>query len=118
MILVDEASQYDNREWEEFYKQVKEQPHMPCTVAVADFEQLQPVSSGGLCQRICETAPNLERVALDTVYRSSEEEHLLFLNRIRSQQPSRPVAEKCIGSVRGRGNAEGARHWHTFHVAM
>ena len=44
LILVDEASQYDNREWELFYQQVKEQPHLPYTVVVADFKQLQPVS--------------------------------------------------------------------------
>ena len=101
LILVDEASQYDNPEWEEFYKQVKEQPHLPYTGVVADFKQLQPVSSGGLCQYVCETAKNFDRVSLDTVYRSSDEEHLLFLNRIREQQPERPVLREYF-----RG-----RHW-------
>jgi hypothetical protein len=103
LILVDEASQYDNKEWEEFYRQVREQPHLPYTVVVADFKQLQPVSDGGKCQHICETARNFDRVILDTVYRSSDEEHLLFLNRIRVEQPSKPVLREYF-----RG-----RHWAT-----
>ena len=74
LILVDEASQYDNKEWEEFYRQVREQPHLPYTVVVADFKQLQHVSDGGSCQHICETARNFDRVILDTVYRSSDED--------------------------------------------
>ena len=56
LILVDEASQYDDDEWRAFYQQVREQPHLPYTVVVADFRQLQPVKSGGLCKHVCETA--------------------------------------------------------------
>ncbi len=51
MILVDEASQYDSKEWKEFYRHVKEQSHLQYTVVVADFRQLQPVSEGGLCRQ-------------------------------------------------------------------
>ena len=36
-----------------------------------------------------------------TVYRTSDEEHLLFLNRIREEQPDRPCPEEYFGD----------RHW-------
>ena len=37
--------------------------------------QLQPIVSGGLCRQFCD---KMQTVVLDTVYRSSDEEHLLF----------------------------------------
>ena len=86
VILVDEASQYDNREWTRFAQTVSEQPHLPYVVAVADFQQLQPVVSGGLCREMLHSWP---RIDLDTVYRTSDPDQLLFLNRIRERQPSR-----------------------------
>ena len=86
LILADEASQYDNREWKRLVLALSEQPHLPYVVASADFQQLQPVVSGGLCQKMLYSWP---RVDLDTVYRSSDPEHLLFLNRIREAQPER-----------------------------
>ena len=52
LILVDEASQYDDRECMRFIQSVKEQPHAPYVVAVADAQQLQPVVIGGLCQKV------------------------------------------------------------------
>ena len=85
VILVDEASQYDNKEWKRFAQSVAEQPHLPYVVAVADFQQLQPVVWGGFCQEMLLDWPRIE---LDTVYRTSDEQHLLFQNRIRQQQPS------------------------------
>ena len=88
VILVDEASQYDNLEGKRLAQAVSEQPHLPYVVAVADFQQLQPVVSGGLCQKMLLDWPRIE---LDTVYRTSDEQHLLFQNRIRQQQPSREV---------------------------
>ena len=88
LILVDEASQYDNREWIRFMQTVAEQPHLPYVVAVADFRQLQPVGEGGACQQMREGWP---MVQLDTVYRTSDAEHLLFLNRVRERQPTREV---------------------------
>ena len=84
LILVDEASQYDDREGMRFIQSVKEQPHLPYVVAVADFQQLQPVASGGHCQKMLEAWP---RVDLDTVYRTSDADQLLFLNRVRERQP-------------------------------
>ena len=86
VILLDEASQYDNTEWVRFMQSVVEQPHLPYVAAVADFQQLQPVASGGHCQTMLEAWP---RVDLDTVYRTSDEDQLLFLNRVRERQPSR-----------------------------
>ena len=85
LILVDEASQYDNKEWQRFAQSVAEQPHLPYVVAVADFQQLQPVVSGGLCRNMLSGWP---RVELDTVYRTSDPDQLLFLNRIRERQPA------------------------------
>ena len=40
LLLVDEASQYEDQEWRRFFTTVKEQPHMPFTAVVADFQQL------------------------------------------------------------------------------
>ena len=88
LILVDEASQYDNREWKRLTQSIAEQPHSPYVLAVADFQQLQPVVSGGLCQKMLSDWP---RVELDTVSRTSDPDQLLFLNRIRERQPARQV---------------------------
>ena len=88
LILVDEASQYDNQEWIRFLQSVAEQPHLPFLVAVADFQQLQPVVAGGLCHHALKSWPCIH---LDTVYRISDEAQLVFLNRIRERQPSRQV---------------------------
>ena len=88
LILVDEASQYDNTEWMRLTQSIAEQPHLPYVVAVGDFQQLQPVVSGGLCQEMLKKWPHVE---LDTVYRTSDEAQLLFLNRIRERQPARQV---------------------------
>ncbi len=85
---MDEASQYEDREWERFFTSIKEQPHAPFVAVVADFKQLQPVVSGGLCKAFCD---KMETVQLKTVYRSSDEAHLLFQNRIRERQPQRSV---------------------------
>ena len=71
---------------------------MPYTVVVADFQQLQPVVSGGLCRNFCE---KMQTVELKTVYRSRDESHLIFLNRIRCDQPERPMLEEYFGE----------RHW-------
>ena len=48
VVLCDEASQYDDREWERLYATIREQPHSPYCVVVADFQQLQPVSGVSL----------------------------------------------------------------------
>ena len=98
LILCDEASQYDDREWERLFGSLKEQPHSPFTALVADFQQLQPVESGGLCERFC---AKMQQCALDTVYRSKEEDHLLFCNRIRAEQPTREMQEEYFAD----------RHW-------
>ena len=103
LILVDEASQYEDREWTRFFQVVREQPHMPFTAVVADFQQLQPVVSGGQCERHCHC---METVELKTVYRSSDEAHLVFLNRIRQQQPTREILEEYFGE----------RNWR--HISM
>jgi hypothetical protein len=84
VILCDEASQYEDDDWDRFFKSVKEQPHLPYVCVVADFQQLQPVCSGGSCQAFC---GRMQSVELETVYRTSDPEHLLFQNRIRVVQP-------------------------------
>jgi len=101
LILVDEGNQYDDLEWKRFYQSVKEQPHKPMVVVVADFQQLQPVeaaTSQHLCQHFCERQ---ETVKLDAVYRSSDPDHLTFLNRIRSTQPDRQTLKEYFSG----------RHW-------
>ena len=108
LILADEGSQYDDREWTRFFQSIQEQPHSPFMVVVADFQQLQPVVSGGLCRQFCE---KMDTVTLDTVYRSTDEDHLLFLNRIRFKQPYKPQLRQYW---------EGERHWRrlTLHDAV
>ncbi len=99
LILCDEASQYEDREWSRLFTSIKEQPHKPFTGLVADFQQLQPVVSGDLCRQFCE---KMHTVRLDTAYRSKDEQHLLFLNRIRFDQPDRATLEEYFED----------RHWY------
>ena len=89
LILIDEGSQYDDREFVRLYQCIKEQPHSPYTALVADSKQIQPVGSGQKCYNFCMKFDQVERKELDTVYRSKDEAHLLFLNRIREEQPDR-----------------------------
>ena len=86
LILIDEASQYDDNEWVRLLQCINEQPQSPFVAAVADFQQLQPLGSGEYCRRGCEGMPT---ETLDTVYRTNDPEHLLFQNRIRSEQPTK-----------------------------
>ena len=68
---------------------------------VADFKQLNPIVSGENVRSYCASWPT---VVLETVYRSTDEEHLLFLNRIRQKQPTRDELEEYFHQ----------RHWqHT-----
>ena len=92
VLLVNEASQYEDLDWDRFFRSVKEQPHKPYCVVVADFQQLQPVTSGDLCHSHCKGMG--DQVTLKIVYRTSDESHLLFLNRIRVTQPDRPCLEE------------------------
>ena len=93
LILIDEASQYDDKEWVRLFQCILEQPQSPFTAACADFQQLQPLSSGKVCRAQCEGMP---RITLKTVYRTDDPDHLLFLNRIRCEQP--PLALRCSGA--------------------
>ena len=87
-VFCDEASQYDDLEWGRLFKTVREQPHSPYVVVVADFQQLRPMSNGSMCRNFCE---RMETIELVTSYRSTCPEHLLFLNRIRDVQPDRSM---------------------------
>ena len=99
VLLCDEASQYEDEDWKRVFQSVRELAHKPYCAVVADFQQLQPVTSGGVCQRHCKGMG--DQVLLKTVYRTSDEEHLLFLNRIRMEQPDRPCLEEYFRE----------RHW-------
>lgn len=46
----------------------------------------------------------MQSVALTTVYRTSDPEHLLFLNRIRTEQPDRQTLLKSFGERHWEGN--------------
>ena len=98
LILVDEGSQYEDREWQRLFTCIQEQPHKPFIAVVADFQQLQPIEAGGMCRACCD---RMQTVVLDTVYRSSDPAHLLFLNRIRCSQPDRNTLSEYYGD----------RHW-------
>ena len=67
-VFCDEASQYDDLEWSRLFKTVKEQPHSPYVVVVADFQQLRPMSNGSTCKQFCEV---MESIELVTSYRST-----------------------------------------------
>ena len=79
LFLVDEGSQYDDREWGDFFTSVREQPHSLFVLVVADFQQLQPLGGGGLCHQTCQC---MDRAVLKTVYRSTDPEHLVFLKTV------------------------------------
>lgn len=77
---------------------MREQPHTPFVAVVADFQQLQPVVSGGLCQKMCQILVSTGcSVTLDTIYRSKDPEHLLFCNRIRDGQPDKESLRSYFG---------------------
>ena len=101
LLLADEGSQYADSEWRRLYQSIKEQPHGLFTVVFADFQQLQPLGEGYLCWQQCQ---RMEQVLLQTVYRSKDEEHLLFLNRIRERQPTRADLQEYFGD----------RQWHHY----
>ena len=101
LILIDEASQYDDQEWVRLFQCIKEQPQSIFLAGSADFQQLQPLSSGKVCRAQCEQMPT---VTLTTVYRTSDPEHLLFLNRIRSEQPAKETIREYFGE----------RHWSGY----
>ena len=112
LILVDEGSQYADTEFERFFKILCEQPHSPFCMIVADFQQLSPVRMGervtyahepSFCQRLCRCCPS---VTLDTVYRSQDPEHLLFLNHIRENQPTTDMLQDYFHRRQFRGTLE------------
>ena len=105
LILCEEASQYEDFDWKNLFVSIREQPHRPFTAIVADFSQLRPVYQGGKCERFCNRIPCVE---LNTVYRSSDPEHLLFLNRIRLKQPKRSELKLYFG----------IRHWRKCSLAQ
>ena len=49
-FFCDEGSQYDDLEWQRLFQTVKEQPHLPYVMVVADFQQLRPMSNGSMCE--------------------------------------------------------------------
>jgi len=51
LILCDEGSQYDDPEWQRLFSSIKEQPHKPFTVVVADIQ------NGGMQTVVLDLAP-------------------------------------------------------------
>ena len=98
VMLFDECSQYEDLEWNRMFTGVRELAHKPMCITVADFQQLQPVNEGGSCQLFCE---QMQCVELKTVYRTDDNEHLLFQNVIRDTQPPKEILEEYFGE----------RHW-------
>lgn len=102
LILIDEASQYEDREWERLFTSIQEQPHKPYTGVVADFQQLQPIVRGGFCRQCCEAMACRE---MDMVYRSTDEAHLIFQNSIRADQPNRQMLEEYFDGRQWRARS-------------
>ena len=71
---------------------------MLSSAATLIIQQLQAVGAGGKCRQFCE---KMQTVALKTVYRSVDEQHLVFLNRIRETQPDRQTLVEYFAD----------RHW-------
>ena len=78
LILMDEVSQHADTEFLRFVQSVTEQLRKPFTGIVADFQQLQPIES---CARMAAYCKHFETVELKTVYRTNDEQHLIFLNK-------------------------------------
>ena len=75
LILMDEGSQYADQEWDRLFRCIKEQPHMPFLVVVADFQQIQPIkpkdadpTEEAMIKKFCKKMPT---VVLDTVIMAS-----------------------------------------------
>ena len=77
LILIDEGSQYNDREFARLYECIKEQPHSQYAVLMADFKQIQPVGSRRECYNFCMKNDKVERKELDTVYRRKDKARTL-----------------------------------------
>ena len=97
LILVDEASQYNDRDFLRFYPTIRQQPHAPVVVVVADFQQLQSVGpSDNSWRRWCHGLPNI--CQLGTIYRTCDPTHLQFLTKIRHSVPDRSTLMSYFGA--------------------
>jgi len=73
-------------------------PHKPFVCIAADMAQLRPVGSGSGVERALRS---MQKIELTTIYRSTDPDHLVFLNKVRDTQPDRKTLRKYF---------EG-RHW-------
>jgi hypothetical protein len=63
---------------------IQELPQRPFVCMAADFQQLNPVGGGTITRRGCES---MRQIELETIYRSTDIDHLVFLARLRDAQP-------------------------------
>ena len=86
LLVLDDASQIDDHITERLFMAIQELPQRPLVVVAADFEQLAPVSGGGLMQRMCSA---MKTITLRTVYRTKDPALLLSLAECRIHQPAK-----------------------------
>ena len=90
VFFMDEVSQIPDDVWVKVVAALQELPHKPLVSVSGDFQQLSPIGGGGVVERAVREFPRIE---LETVYRTTDQQHLEFLNHIREQQPSKGAVE-------------------------
>ena len=99
LILLDEASQVEDNVASLMMQGTAELPQRPFIVLCADFQQLNPVTTGRRTMwRVFNAVP---KITLETVHRTKDPGLLDFLQEVRVRQPSKAAVEAFFGS----------RHW-------
>ena len=82
-ILCDEGSQYEESERERLFSCMREQPHKPFTVVVAEFQQLQPVGANA-CATACRQSSS--RLYIAPLMRTASLFSMVSLTRAKLQE--------------------------------
>ena len=88
VILIDEASQIDDRVARMVFMCILELPQRPIVCVAADFQQLNPIHGRGLMKATLHRNPFV-RIELEVIHRTKDEELLKFLQHVRTAQPSK-----------------------------
>jgi len=105
IILIDEASQVDDKIFEKVIIAIRELPQKPMLCIAHDMKQLRPVGSGHMMASFLK---NLRTVELKTIYRSEDPPHLLFLNHIREGQPPKKLISEYFAGRNWTGDLQSA----------
>ena len=96
LIILDEASQVDDEVTRRVFLAITELPQKPFVTIAADFQQLAPVSGGGLMRAMCDRWCT---ITLCSIHRTSDPVLLAFLAESRLEQPQKSTLLKFF---RGR----------------